>query len=70
MPDRYRLASGYFVELSAFDELHAEVTRAIALADFVDRNDTGMLQTRCRFGLQTETFQVSFARPLTKADDL
>ena len=69
-PDRHRLAPGHFVELSAFDELHAEVARAIALADFVDRNDTGMLQTGCGFGLKTETFQVSFARPLTKANYL
>src|SRR5512133_2044704 len=69
-PNRHRLAPGHFVELSAFDELHAEVTRAISLADFMDRNDTGMLQTRCRFGFETKALQVRFARPLTKADDL
>ena len=43
LPDRHRLALGDFVELSAFDELHAEIARAITLADFVDWNDTGML---------------------------
>ena len=43
LPDRHRRASDYFVKLAAFDELHAEIARAIALTDFVDRNDTGML---------------------------
>jgi hypothetical protein len=43
LPDRHWFAPGHFVELSAFDELHAEVTRAITLPDFVDWNDTGML---------------------------
>src|SRR6266436_478628 len=68
-PNRHRLAPGHFVELSAFDEFHAEVARAIALAYFVDSNDAGMLQVSCRFGFETETFQVRFAGPLAEAND-
>src|SRR5206468_4491233 len=68
-PNRHRLAPDHFVELSAFDEFHAEVARAITLADFVDRNNTGMLQTRCCFGFKTKALQMRFARPLTKAND-
>jgi hypothetical protein len=56
--------------LSAFDELHAEVARAITLADLVDRNNTGVLQTGGRLCFETKTLQVRFACPLTKADNL
>ncbi len=63
------VAPNHFVKLTAFDELHAEVARAIALADFVDWNDTGMLQTGCGFGFKAKALQVRFARPLTKAND-
>src|SRR4030095_1668430 len=68
-PDRHRRALNYFVELSAFDELHAEVARAVALTDFVDRNDTGMLQTRRGLCFKTKALQMRFARPLTEAND-
>jgi hypothetical protein len=60
----------YFVELSAFDELHAEVALAIALADFVDWNDAWMIEASSRFGFQPEAPKVRFGGPLTKADDL
>src|SRR5206468_3367959 len=69
LPDRHRLAPDYFIELAAFDELHAEIARAIALADLVDWNDTGMLQPRCRFGFQAEPLQVRFGGPLAKTND-
>src|SRR6266487_2619274 len=59
-PDRHWLAPSHFVKLAAFDELHAEVTRAIALADFMDWNDAVMLQPRRGFGFETETSQVRF----------
>ena len=64
--NRHRLVPGHFVELSAFDELHAEVARAVALADFVDRNDAGMLQKGGGFGFKAKTLQVRFARPLPR----
>ena len=63
LPDRHRLALDYFVKLTAFDKLHAEVARAIALADFVDGNDTGMLQAGRCFGFEAKAFQVRFAWP-------
>src|SRR5262249_8673400 len=69
-PDRHRLAPNNLVKLHAFDKLHAEIARAIALADFVNRNDTGMLQMRCGFGFKTKALQMCFARPLTKANYL
>src|SRR4029077_18833301 len=69
LPDRYRLLPNDFVKLSPFDEFHAEIARAIALADFVNWNDTGMLQTRRGFGFEAKALQVSFARPLTEAND-
>src|SRR5262245_46905146 len=61
--NRHRFAPGHFVELTAFDELHAEIARAIALTDLVNRNDTGMLQTRRGFGFEPKAFQMSFAGP-------
>src|SRR2546430_7634909 len=69
LPDRHRRPPDYFIQLSAFDELHAEVTRPVALADFVNRHDARMLQTRRGFCFKAKTLQVSLARPLTKAND-
>jgi hypothetical protein len=40
---RHRPATDYFVEIIAFDEPHAEVVRAVALTDFVDLNDPGVI---------------------------
>ena len=59
----------YFVKLTAFDELHAEVTLAIALAYLVDWNDTWMIQAGCGFRFQAKALQVRFGGPLTKAND-
>src|SRR5438093_11074736 len=70
LPDRHRRSPNDFVKLTAFNKLHAEEARPIALADFVDGNDTGMLQSRRSFGFKAKAPQVRFARPLTKADDL
>jgi hypothetical protein len=69
LADRHRRLFNYFVKLTAFYKLHAEVTLAITLANFVDWNDTGMLQASCCFRFEAEAFQVGFARPLTKAND-
>jgi hypothetical protein len=55
--------------MSAFDKLHAEVALTITLANFMDWNDTGMLQVSRRFRFEAKTFQVRFAGPLTKAND-
>src|SRR5439155_6091594 len=69
LPDRHRGSPDNFVKLAAFDKLHAEVALAVPLADFVDRNGTGMLQPGCGFGLETETFEVCFGGPLAQSDD-
>src|SRR5437762_12556799 len=69
LPDRHRRPPDYFIQLSAFDELHAEVTRPVALADFVNRHDTRMLQTRRGFCFKAKTLEMRLARPLTKAND-
>ena len=68
-PDRHRLAPGDFIKLAAFDELHAEVARAIALADFVNRNDAGMIQTGGGFGFAAKALQMRFGGPMSKAND-
>ena len=63
VPDRHRRAPDDFVKLAAFDEFHAEVARAIALADFVDGNDAWMLEAGGSFGFATKTLQVRFRSP-------
>src|SRR5882762_1218735 len=68
LPDRHRRLFNYFVKLTAFYKLHAEVTLAITLANFMDWNDTGMLQASCRFRFEPKALQVGFACPLTKAN--
>src|SRR5437667_990799 len=68
LSDRHRRALGYFIQLPAFDELHAEITRAIALTDFVNGDDARMIEACGGFGLPAKPFQMRFARPLTKAD--
>src|SRR5512132_3140023 len=70
LPDRHRRPPNDLVKLTAFNKLHAEVARTITLADFVDWNDTGMLQFSRGFGFKAKAFQMSFARPLTYPDDL
>src|SRR6266480_3003986 len=58
----------YFIKLTAFDKLHAEITRAITLADFMDWNDTGVLQIGGSLCFKAKTLQVRFARPMTQAN--
>ena len=68
LPDQHRLAPDHFVQLAALDELHAEVARAVALADFVNRNNARMIETGGSFRFLPKTLHVRFARPLTKAN--
>ena len=58
----------YFVKLAAFDELHAEVAGAIALADFVDGDDARMIEAGSGFGFAAKTLQVRFGGPLAEAN--
>ena len=69
LPDGHRRVFNYFVKLTAFDELHAEVALAIALAHFVNGNDARMIEARSSFCFQTEALEVRFGGPLPKAND-
>src|SRR5215472_12118052 len=69
LPNRQRRALDYFVELAAFNELHAEVTRAVTVAYLIDWHDTWMIETCGSFGFPTKPLQVVFASPLTETDD-
>src|SRR5205823_6767972 len=67
-PDRHYFARGDCIELSPFDKFHAEVTGAIALADFVNRNNAWMLEAGGGFCFATESLQMRFSGPMAKAD--
>ena len=67
--DRYRLTLNYFVELAAFDQVHAEVAITVALADFVNRNNEWMVQAGRCLSFETEAFQMCLGRPSTDAND-
>src|SRR2546430_3653382 len=69
-PNRHRLTSRYFVKLAAFDELHAEVALAIALADLVNGNNAWMFEAGSSFRLSPKTLQMRFSGPRAKADQL
>ena len=60
--------SDYFVKLAAFDELHAEVALAIALADFVDGNNAWMFETGGGFGFPAKALQMRFGGPGAQAN--
>ena len=68
LPDRYRLAPDHFVKLAAFDELHAEVTSAFALADLVDGNDAWMFEAGSSFRLAAKALQVRFGGPRAQSN--
>ena len=69
LPDRHGSAPDNFIKLAAFHELHAEVTGAIALADFVNRNNAWMFEAGGRFRFQPEALDVRFRGPLAKSND-
>ena len=54
LPDRHRLAPDYFIKLAALNEVHAEVAVTIALADLVDWDNAGMLESGGCFRFATE----------------
>ena len=53
--DGYRLAPNHFVQLAAFDQIHAEVTATVALPDFMNWNDGWMVETGGCLGLQPKS---------------
>ena len=52
---RHRLAAHNLIEWPAFDQFHAEIAGTIAFADFINGNDTGMIETGRCFGFKMET---------------
>src|SRR5437660_11626984 len=56
--------------MPTFDEFHAEVAGAIALADFVNGDNAWMLQAGGGFRFAAESLQVRFRGPMTEADNL
>src|ERR1051326_5066068 len=56
--DRHLLAPDCFVDLTAFDEVHAEVAIAIPFTNFVNWNNVWMVQSRCCFCFETKPFQM------------
>src|SRR5439155_11606928 len=56
--------------MPTFDEFHAEVAGAIALADFVNGDNAWMLEAGGGFRFTTESLQVRFRGPMTEADNL
>ena len=69
LPNRQRCVPDYFLELAAFNKLHAEVALAIALADLVDWDDAWMIKARRGFCFQTKALEVRLRGPLSKTDD-
>src|SRR6266480_604459 len=70
LSDRHRRAPDYFVKLTAFDELHAEITRAVALAHFVNGNDRRMIEAGGGFCFHSEALEVRFRGPLPESNHL
>jgi hypothetical protein len=50
--------------MPTFDEFHAEVAGAIALADFVNGDNAWMLEAGGGFRFTTESLQVRFRGPM------
>ena len=65
---RHRRVPDYFIKLAALDEVHAEVAVTVALADFVNWDNAGMVESGGGFCFATKTLQVRFRGPLAEAD--
>jgi hypothetical protein len=68
LTDRYRFALRDGIELAALHESHAEVTGAVALPDFVNRDDARMVQAGGGFCFETKAFHVCFCRPVRETN--
>jgi VPDSG-CTERM motif len=67
--NRDRLALCHFIELSAVDEIHAEVAATFALPDFMNWHDKWMVEAGSRFRFSTKALQMRFCSPRTQAYD-
>jgi len=59
----------YFVKLTAFYKLHAEIALAIPLAYLVDGDDAWMVKARSGFSFQAKALEMRLRCPLAEADD-
>jgi hypothetical protein len=59
----------YFVQLAAFDELHAEIASTIRLAYLVDGHDARMIEAGRGFGFKAKAFEVRWCGPMPKPYD-
>jgi hypothetical protein len=59
----------YFVKLTTFYKLHAEIALAIPLAYLVDGDDAWMVKARSGFGFQAKALEVCWGCPLSKPND-
>ena len=66
---RHRVTLDHFIKASAFNQLHAEITRAVAFSDLMNRDDARVIQTRRSLGFKAKPFDVRFRRPPTEAHD-
>src|SRR4030095_5622129 len=69
-PDRQKLAPNELVKRGAFDQFHAEVARPITLANFVDRNNVRIIQTRRSFRFQAESLAAVLLGPMAFNENL
>jgi hypothetical protein len=69
-PDRQKLMPNELVERGAFDQFHAEITRALTFANFVDRNNVRIIQTRRSFRFQAESLEARLLSPMACTENL
>ena len=67
--DRHRFALRNGIELATVHESHAEVTGAVALPDFVNRDDARMVQAGSGFRFAAEALQMRFRGPMSQTDN-
>ena len=64
----HRLFPRHFSQAAAFDQLHGEVRLAFVLADLVDGNDVGMLETGRGLSFMAKSFYERFAGKLASEE--
>src|SRR5262249_47215365 len=69
LPDRDWGSPDYVIKLAALDELHAEVTLTVALADLVNGNNPWMFEAGSSFCLAAKALHMRFGGPRAQPDD-
>src|SRR5436190_5544332 len=70
LPNRHRPTADHFIQLSAFDKLHAEIALTIPLTHFVDGNDAGMRETGSSVRFAAKGVYVRFGGRTVLANEL